>query len=502
MSRLAMVLSGAVALMLVLGGQATVQAMERDVETTIWYQGFLADVDTGEPVNGTVTVVAALYDQPTGGTMVWGAETHAATTVTEGWFHVELGETVPLVTFGDPPYYLGLTVEGELLEPRQKLASVPMALHSAHADTALVGGGSGLWSQAGANVYRASGNVGIGTAMPTDDLHIVHDQDGLTGIVIENTDTGANSMERIVFENEDGGLAFVQVYDTGHFAYPGRMAVTNNRPGASLFLSAGGRGLFVDTTGYVGVGTTAPVEKLDVDGTARVTGFEMPSGASDGHVLTSDATGTGTWEAPGGDADWTVNGNNMYSSVTGDVGIGTSAPGSKLDVAGTVEATGLKMTTDPTEGYALTSDGAGEATWQPQHLVSVQNETTPETVGTSATQFGSAQVSLTVPGSGYIVCTSTVRVNINHANNSVSDHFQINHSESPSSMGESASLQGCFILPNEPIGGTYRSFCVSTTHRVYVAGTYTYYLVGRMVSGQDASDQFWNAHMTGIYYPD
>ena len=41
---------------------------------------------------------------------------------------------------------------------------------------------------------------------------------------------------------------------------------------------------------------------------------------------------------PGGDGDWIVNGNNMYSAVSGNVGIGTSTPGVKLDVNGTISA--------------------------------------------------------------------------------------------------------------------------------------------------------------------
>lgn len=44
-------------------------------------------------------------------------------------------------------------------------------------------------------------------------------------------------------------------------------------------------------------GTASPVEKLDVAGTAQMTGFRMPTGASAGLVLTSDASGVGTWQA-------------------------------------------------------------------------------------------------------------------------------------------------------------------------------------------------------------
>jgi hypothetical protein len=48
----------------------------------------------------------------------------------------------------------------------------------------------------------------------------------------------------------------------------------------------------------VGIGTSTPSEKLDVVGTTQMTGFKMPTGATDGHVLTSDADGNGTWLAP------------------------------------------------------------------------------------------------------------------------------------------------------------------------------------------------------------
>lgn len=50
-------------------------------------------------------------------------------------------------------------------------------------------------------------------------------------------------------------------------------------------------------TDKVGIGVPTPTEKLDIDGTARMTGFSMPTGAAEGHVLTSDASGNGTWQA-------------------------------------------------------------------------------------------------------------------------------------------------------------------------------------------------------------
>ncbi len=53
--------------------------------------------------------------------------------------------------------------------------------------------------------------------------------------------------------------------------------------------------LIVD--GNVGIGTTSPGAKLDVAGTARMTGFQLGTSATAGHVLTTNASGVGTWQA-------------------------------------------------------------------------------------------------------------------------------------------------------------------------------------------------------------
>ena len=48
------------------------------------------------------------------------------------------------------------------------------------------------------------------------------------------------------------------------------------------------------------------------------------------------------WQMIGGgaDTDWTISGNNMFNNNSGNVGIGTSTPGGKLDVAGHIWQTG------------------------------------------------------------------------------------------------------------------------------------------------------------------
>ena len=91
------------------------------------------------------------------------------------------------------------------------------------------------------------------------------------------------------------------------------------------------------STGNVGIGTTSPTQKLDVAGTAQVTGFKMPTGATSGYVLTSDALGVGTWLAAASGGSGTTNyvpkftaatalGNSAIFESGGNVGIGTTSP--------------------------------------------------------------------------------------------------------------------------------------------------------------------------------
>jgi hypothetical protein len=63
-------------------------------------------------------------------------------------------------------------------------------------------------------------------------------------------------------------------------------------------------------------------------------GYEFPADdGSSGQVMTTDGSGQLGWaNASGSDADWTISGDNMYSAVTGNVGIGISSPTVKLHV--------------------------------------------------------------------------------------------------------------------------------------------------------------------------
>ncbi|MFZ1947116.1 MAG: hypothetical protein WAW06_06185, partial [bacterium] len=71
----------------------------------------------------------------------------------------------------------------------------------------------------------------------------------------------------------------------------------------------------------------------------EVASFSMPTGAAAGRVLTSDGAGVATWQAPQAmpDADWVVSGDDMYSGVSGKIGIGTASPQYRVEISDSSE---------------------------------------------------------------------------------------------------------------------------------------------------------------------
>lgn len=89
--------------------------------------------------------------------------------------------------------------------------------------------------------------------------------------------------------------------------------------------------------GKVGIGTSSPSQKLEVNGTIKSSGFQLTTGAGVGKVLTSNANGTASWQTPANSASqWTTSGTNIYFN-TGNVGIGLTNPIYKLHVSKTAD---------------------------------------------------------------------------------------------------------------------------------------------------------------------
>lgn len=138
-------------------------------------------------------------------------------------------------------------------------------------------------------------------------------------------------------------------------------------------------GLVVQSNGQVGIGNLPNNASLDIFGNIRIRGGTP----AEGKVLTSDASGLGTWQTPttggsgGGISGGVANQVPKFSSATTltnsaitennsqQVGINVTSPTSRLDVNGNVTIRGNGAGFLPAAGKVLTAtNSTGLAAWQ------------------------------------------------------------------------------------------------------------------------------------------
>jgi len=222
----------------------------RAVPDLIDYQGKLTDSD-GNPIEGTVSITFSIYDVEIGGAALW-TETQNAVEVSDGLFHILLGsETAfPEDLFNESSLWIGINVDGDgEMTPRCRIASVPFAIQSGTSAP------DDDWTIDGDNVYRETGNVGIGNNDPEYPLDIV-------GYVTVEPYEGSGSYARFSSASFKSQLLF--------------------HDGTAYTIAIKSSGDTYFNGGDVGIGVTNPSSKLEVNGTVTATAF-----SGDGSALTN-----------------------------------------------------------------------------------------------------------------------------------------------------------------------------------------------------------------------
>lgn len=152
------------------------------------------------------------------------------------------------------------------------------------------------------SVDAANNRVGIGTTAPSTKLHAT----GALTTQIESVGT----FNDILHTTGGGAWGFGDASRTLSWGY--NVAGATGGDGLFLFVPGNFRqsssisdatiSLFNDNLGSaahrVGIATINPATTLDVNGTTKTTNLQVTTGAGVGKVLTSDASGNGTWQTP------------------------------------------------------------------------------------------------------------------------------------------------------------------------------------------------------------
>jgi len=210
----------------------------------------------------------------------------------------------------------------------------------------------------------SSGNVGIGTSSPETKLHV---QSG--DILISNNNyirgknsAGSNSI--LIGRNASDEL----IVGDAAFDNPTKIRTGNNS--VSIETNSSER-MRIDSSGNVGIGTTAPSDKLHVIGQNNTP--SITNGVFNGVLLIGNSQGGyGSLEIGSRYDDlyaW-IQGRRLGESVAGtlainplggNVGIGTSSPNKKLEVVGTGEIIRATSTTGASDQLISVKNNSGTA---------------------------------------------------------------------------------------------------------------------------------------------
>ncbi|WP_419172486.1 tail fiber domain-containing protein [Halobacteriovorax sp.] len=206
------------------------------------------------------------------------------------------------------------------------------------------------WTTTGSDIYYNTGNVGLGITNPdgrltissTDqNLNFAADRDFPGTLQIHNPTTGVGVENNIVFSSNYTGsstvinssIASLQE-TTGSNADYGQASLIFRTSGNTV-ASLNSERMRIDGSGNVGIGTSTPTRKLSVAGSLGLeftgteygylglqtsgpyTGLKLKSTAGNSLILASDDDDT----------------KSLFLDTSGNVGIGTTSPGSTLHIA-------------------------------------------------------------------------------------------------------------------------------------------------------------------------
>jgi hypothetical protein len=185
-------------------------------------------------------------------------------------------------------------------------------------------------------LISTAGNLGIGTGQTSARVHI----------------SGSSARTLLLQSYTSSGNNYIEFWDNSgqRTSYIGHGSITNDfyyyltgSTDCHLFYTSGSSRLVITETGNVGIGTASPNSRFHISDTNQNIVFLSGSNTS-GYTLNIGLGNDGVNFANNSNARGfnfkNTNGSLVTIDSTGNVGIGTTSPGQKLDISGSIRIQG------------------------------------------------------------------------------------------------------------------------------------------------------------------
>jgi hypothetical protein len=218
--------------------------------------------------------------------------------------------------------------------------------------TSLGGGGSPIATEK--MRIASDGNVGIGTTSPSVKLHIKGVANGTDGKLYITEDASNGSFFKYDGATNRGSLGGLSTGGEG-------IVADWSRDGSEVrFLTGNSERMRITSAGNVGIGTTNPQGKLEVSGTNPIIVLKDSGGATDKKYRYFQNNDNKLYFSRANDAFNSFS-TDLVIDSSGNVGIGTTSPASKLNVGGNATGFSTAMQVWQDGETALSGDVGGKA---------------------------------------------------------------------------------------------------------------------------------------------